>query len=97
MNRNDDQWFSPGDKCMRVSNACELRLPHNDILPKGSETGKVVCVVEFKDNYPIPNFVRFAGFEGWFYAANFRRVEEIQLCVKAAEQMKAPKKQEVEV
>lgn len=93
--RKDDQWFEPGDKVMRVSNNTG-----GGAIKDGSGLapfGKVFCVVDCCGS-EHGNLINFAGIllpkNHGFRAANFRKVEEIQLCVRAAEAMKTPKKQE---
>lgn len=98
MNKND-QWFEPGDKVMRVR--LTSGLPHA-VTSKDSllvEFGKVYCVERcwlFKYGYNVVTFVGLPHVynpsgspKGWV-ASNFRRVEEIQLCVNAAKKTQQP-------
>lgn len=89
MNIPNDQWFEPGDKVMKVSN-CNLG---KNIHPQGStQMGKVYCIEACWRGLHC-NAVNFIGFDqifgvrglrlGW-PAQDYRKVEEIKLCVKAA-------------
>lgn len=95
--RNDDQWFEPGDKVVRVTHKNQAKIPFN---PNLAPYGKVFCVESCFYNAGLKrNNITLIGVANtWpakgFVAANFRKVEEIQLCVRAAETMKTPKKQE---
>lgn len=96
---NNDQWFEPGDKVMRVAhdpykNCPRIQRRGTDLAPYG----KVFCVSDFCAS-DLGNTVKFVGIANsigsiGFAARNFRKVEEIQLCVRAADAMKKPKKQE---
>lgn len=100
--KNDDQWFKPGDKVVKVSDSSAMEID----VPGTPDAiyGKVYCVSYCWHNYYHENnWVNFVGFperdseDGarlGFLAADFRKVEEIQLCVRAAEALKKPKKQE---
>lgn len=95
--KNDDQWFEPGDKVMRVAD----QYADTDALGGGPPFNVVLCVARFSED-PEGNLVECVGYpileddetEWWDSASDFRKVEEIQLCVRAAEAMKKPKKQE---
>lgn len=95
--KNDDQWFEPGDKVMRVAHGAPNTIPFK---PNLAPYGAVFCVEScFHNPKYNRNSVTFIGVVNTrqakgFVAANFRKVEEIQLCVRAAEAMKTPKKQE---
>lgn len=89
--RNSDQWFQPGDKVMRVGSEC--RRDHAIPAPPSGwpEWGQVYCVEDFWEG-PQFNVVMLVGFGGWvvingmnvgWRAVNFRKVEEIKLCVAA--------------
>lgn len=90
--RNDDQWFEPGDKVMRVEYAETLGLINNGITPPETEFGRVLCVTHCTDIPRFGNVVRFVGIEDGlgFYACCFRKVSEIQLCVRAARHLSNP-------
>lgn len=104
MNRNDDQWFEIGQKVVRVSMENYGTLPSVGV--REAEIGPVYCVADFFEAHEMEvqlNWIHLVGFpthdaegdEIGYPAANFRRVEEIQLCVKAAEMMKKPKEEAV--
>lgn len=94
--RNNDQWFNPGDKVMRVNEAVILGLPYNRLpTHPATDYGKVLCVDRCFPEHS-GNAVLFIGLKGKvFYARCFRKVEEVQLCVRAAEKMKTREAQEV--
>jgi len=91
----DRMVFEPGDKVMRVGGnrpGARLFKYHG----KAPSFGRVYRVEDFWEG-PHYNVVMLVGFGGWrysgemkigWYAGAFRKVEEIQLCVKAAQQMK---------
>lgn len=95
--KNDDQWFEPGDKVVRVAD----QNADTDTRDGGPPFNVVLCVARFCED-PEGNLVECVGYpvleddetEWWDSASDFRKVEEIQLCVRAAEAMKNPKKQE---
>lgn len=91
----DNQWFNPGDKVMQVNDNCPpgaVTVRENDI-----QYGVVYCVKEFWTDCGI-NWIDLVGFPteydpidgeriAWT-ACNFRRVDEIKLCVAAAKHIK---------
>lgn len=89
----DDQYFSPGDKVTRVAYADALGIQvHYTTCHPETDFGHVLCVSEFiEDN--SGNRIRFVGIplrdptELWF-ACCFRKVEELKLCVRAAQHFK---------
>lgn len=88
--KNNDQWFEPGDKVMRV------KASDYEEWQRMTPFGKVFCVKDcwicLSDGRPT---MRLVGLEEHTsLTERFRKVEEIQLCVRAAEAMKNPKKQE---
>lgn len=101
---NNDQWFEPGEKVVRV---CELRnvlpgIPSNKLpIHPDTDFGKILCVHSCEYNI-VANLVHFVGVQprdntemfGWV-AACFRRISEVQLCVKAAQHFKKPVEEEV--
>lgn len=77
----NDQWFEPGDKVMRVASA-PIIMPETDF-------GIVLCVDRCEyissRSYSRVFFVGIPSPTGYGHLANnFRKVEEIQLCVRAA-------------
>lgn len=97
----NDQWFDIGDKVMQVSedrHGCEPAENSDD----ETEFGKVYCVAAFWAGKCGFNMVDFVGFnpiyDGWgrcgFLAINFRKVEEIKLCVAAVNMAEKPKEKE---
>lgn len=90
--RNDDQWFEPGDKVMRVAPS-DCPLTQED-----TPMGTVFCVQHVAIDHNQEAVMKLVGIKlrktGWVCTERFRKVEEIQLCVRAAEAMKKPKKQE---
>lgn len=98
---NNDQWFEPGQKVMRVSDnlasdCTKLGLPYDS-----PEFGEVLCVTECWSAWDI-NHVSFVGYPATydlgqkigFWTNNFRKVEEIKLCVEALKKAKPREKQE---
>lgn len=90
-----EQWFEPGDKVMRVAYL-------EDIFPDKKSCGShpqsgfgiVLCVASCwagEDGWNRVLFIGIATHPGkrWL-AACFRRVEEIQLCIRAAEALRVP-------
>ena len=101
--RTDDQWFKPGDKVMRVSVA-PVKPRKAVVCEKPVELGTVYCVSDFYEG-PEFNAVMLVGFGGFrrvrgnpypvgFEARAFRKVEEIKICVAAANHAKAPQQTE---
>lgn len=96
----NDQWFEPGDKVMRVCDVEDSGFPEG--LAKSPPYGEVLCVVDFCEQ-DDGNLCLFAGYpmtiydgkEWWETAACYRKVEEIRLCVKAAQAIKEIKPEEV--
>lgn len=95
----NDQWFSPGDKVMRVSRGNPFRLGFFAPAPKDAVEGEVYCVSACWQSDHGWNLVTFVGFPREFYAngvekgflaINFRRVEEIKLCINAIKHTKQP-------
>lgn len=94
----DRMVFAPGDKVMRVGGcrggANVRRIKYNGAVP---QYGVVYCVEDIYEG-PLFNVIMLVGFHwhykrngqkcGW-YAGAFRKVEEIQLCVQAANRAKA--------
>lgn len=94
----NDQWFSPGDRVMRVSSAAALGFPYRAKIPE-SGFGKILCVAGCWQTASGWNAVKFVGVlnsspDIGFLAACFRRVEEIRLCVEAAKRMRQPVEEE---
>jgi hypothetical protein len=98
----DRMVFAPGDKVVRVG---FNRHPNAKRFPgdfgKDVAFGVVYCVEDFWEG-PLFNVIMLVGFGGWRYhhnqkvgypASAFRKVEEIQICVKAAQQMKEKESQ----
>lgn len=96
----DDQYFKPGDKVMRVGDRPANTIPYkgNDMPKSSPQYGRVYCVEDFLEG-PQFNTVMLVGFGGWRYwhgmkvgwpAIAFRKVEEIQLCVRAVKDMHEP-------
>lgn len=98
----NDQWFEPGDKVVRVCWGDSLGIDPSRINPTvEAPEGDVYCVTHFRNNGSW-NEIWLAGFgepptEDGFFAACFRRVEELRLCVEAAERMKKPSEKEATV
>lgn len=88
MNTND-QWFEAGDKVMRVSNWNPGGLVDGS---KEKPFGHIFCVEYSFQSCVGMNGVKFVGVQIPALASNFRRIEEIKLCVEAAAKMKQPKK-----
>lgn len=95
---NNDQWFEPSQKVVRVTTADVLGLTANGILVPETDFGHVLCVERCWSSL-WGNLVRFVGVEmpdgAGFYACCFRRVEEIQLCVMAARKCGEPQEQPI--
>lgn len=90
-----DYWFEPGDKVMRVAYGPEVAkfdkwLPHSS----EAEKGRVLCVHACWRADNGWNYVTFVGVPitpgSGFLACCFRKVEEIKLCVKAAQKVGEP-------
>lgn len=94
-----DQWFQPGDKVMRVS---RVKMPGGTAHPypdQDAQEGKIYCVSHCWVGGHGRNVILLVGLpvhhrpngepRGWF-AANFRKVEEIKLCVAAVQRVKKP-------
>ncbi len=90
--KTDDQWFEPGDKVMRVDNS-NLPTTHFGDGSTDAPFGKVFCVEHCQERLHF-NSVTLIGVCGCFLAKNFRRVSEIQLCVRASKRIPAPVKVE---
>lgn len=95
----NDQYFNPGDKVMRVSRGNPFRPGFFIQAPKDALEGVVYCVSACWKSKQAWNLVDFVGFppeldsngnQRGFIAANFRRVEEIKLCVNAVHTTKQP-------
>lgn len=91
--KTNDQHFEPGDKVMRVSHAQEMGLEVTVGAHPKTGFGVILCVLECFEADGF-NWVRFVGIpcahdEAW-YARCFRCVEEIKLCVHAAERTRLP-------
>ena len=96
----DEPYFKPGDKVMRVNPGHRPgNYPGNDI-PGFPQMGQVYCVEDFYEG-PQFNAVMLVGFGGWrrhpidgspvgWRAADFRKVEEIKLCVAAVQRTQQP-------
>lgn len=90
---------------MRVSRETLPPYAYKKRSPVDAEEGMIYCVSACwyvkRANYHAIDFVGFppyynpSGSRRGFLAANFRKVEEIQLCVKAAEMMRTGKPKEV--
>lgn len=94
----NDQWFLPGDKVMRVSSGSALGTAVEHPPSHHPQYGVVYCVEDCWAG-PLFNAVMLVGFGGWQYqngmkagwqACAFRKVEEIKLCVMAISHAKAP-------
>lgn len=95
--RADDFYFKAGDKVMRV---CTI-VGRNQNISRVNliKHGQIYCVEDFWEG-PEFNVVMLVGCGGWGYdeigrlvgwrAACFRRVDEIKLCVAAAQRLAAP-------
>lgn len=89
-----NQYFNVGDKVARVEN--NPGDPGAPSSMKDTPLGVVLCVSEtarFADGTQGVAFVDFPKMvlshtEWWYSANDYRKVEEIQLCVRAAEKMK---------
>jgi hypothetical protein len=96
--RKNDIYFEPGDKVMRVASECR-HTGRKSNTGKAPEFGKVYCVEDFYEGSEF-NVVMLVGFGGWVYdsrgrpvgwrAINFRKVDEIKICLRAVESLKAP-------
>ena len=86
-----DQIFNPGDKVMRVCRAGEVPNINNyipGIIPE-TDFGKVLCVKEcFLKKWNKYHSVFFVGLPYKFFSPCFRKVDEIKLCVNAANKIK---------
>jgi hypothetical protein len=96
---NNDQWFEPNTKVIRVARATDFGVFSTTPSPlPGTEFGKVLCV-RFCHAAPLGNGVFFVGVDHisnvGCLARCFRRVEEIQLCVRAAEKFRQPQTESV--
>lgn len=93
MNKIQDQWFEPGDKVVRVQDV-QFTVKEIEERPSTLPNDKVLCVHAFINHPLYGNFVQITGYnagsEWWSPAREFRRVEDIQLCVRAAQAMKQP-------
>lgn len=98
--RTDDQYFQPGDKVMRVRYGQTPDGFARTGNPQGPVFGKVyyvqavlraVCGWNAMTLVGVPTSPGKIG----YLCYNFRRVEEIQLCVRAAERAKKPEEQTV--
>lgn len=84
-----DQWFSPGDKVMEVdveSSMNEAADGYREAEYSQTKLGIVYCVERFEACPNDWNAVWLVGIENGtegLYAAEFRRVEEIRLCLSA--------------
>jgi len=90
--RTDDQHFVPGDKVMQVETPAALGLRCS---PESMNLrGKLLCVsrCEFRPwvGWNVTSFVGINDRGHGFYACCFRRVSEIQLCVRAAKRLSEP-------
>lgn len=97
--RNDDQWFRVGDKVMRVGS----HRPDGNLLTNYTggipQYGQIYCVEDFWEG-PQFNVVMLVGFGGWridpwgrkvgWCATAFRKIDEIKLCIEAANKIKKP-------
>ena len=88
---NNDQWFEPGQKVMRV--AVDRPIPSMKNWDERVGFGEVFCVSIFLEDKGF-NWIELVGFDDIYLASNFRKVEEIKLCVEALKKAKAPAKQE---
>lgn len=94
----NDQWFRKGDKVMECMTDAEVAaaLPNAILGPDApTKPGVVYCVEEFME-HPCGNVLTLVGVdeglpwhERWIVAMYFRRVSEIQLCVRAARKARA--------
>jgi hypothetical protein len=89
----NDQYFEVGDKVMRVARI-QVR-PDQAIGIDDPEYGLVYCVTQIWRGRRGWNLIKLAGMRNsserhGYLAINFRRVEEIQLCVSAAKHVNKP-------
>lgn len=94
----NDQWFEPGEKVTRVARAHPGPFQYPFGMHPETDFGKVLSVSDCKHLHGS-NRVWFTGIKantqwGW-PARNFRRISEVQLCVKAAQHFKKPVEEEV--
>lgn len=101
-----DQWFEPGDKVMRVSRIGPDERYKSAPSKYDAKEGVVYCVeqvrISFHENVimnliGLPKKYTSDGRLLGFLTSNFRKVEEIKLCVQAAEAMKKEQTKEVKV
>lgn len=91
--------FSIGDKVMRIARHHPGYGTIHPIPTNDAQEGVIYCVDWIGYSPAGRPIVTFTGmdptpFFGWF-CHNFRRIEEIKLCVEAAAKMKQPKKSTV--
>lgn len=84
-----DYWFERGDKVMRVAYADQLGLSFQVNTRPETDFGIVLCVEKCWQGVDGMNRVTFIGVQMWgqCYASCFRKIEEIKLCVKAAQKV----------
>jgi hypothetical protein len=92
----NDQWFEPGDKVVRVMTRAEFLAIVGKVPKTGAlkiEWGTVYCVeycwrgtrMNLVRLVGIPNTIRKNGEVRGYPAIAFRKVEEVQLCVRAVQ------------
>ncbi len=88
-----DYWFEPGDKVMRVCFAQDLGFSSGLPLTPETDFGRILCVdhCEALTNSNRVWFVGIVGKGGYGWVTScFRKVDEIRLCVKAAQKVGEP-------
>lgn len=87
---NQDQWFEPGDKVMRVAHASNSAMQRTNLHETDAPYGQVFNVEECSHHKGY-SWVALTGINLWLLANNFRKVEEIRLCVEAVKKTKTKK------
>lgn len=96
MSTRNDQWFEPGEKVIMVSDTIEDGIQYDEA--SSPEIGPTYCVSNFWTDPDGDNWIQLVGFKyepasAYFYeqgelARDFRKVEEIKLCVEAVRKVK---------
>ena len=94
-----EQYFNPGDKVMRVGSISLRPIDRSILKRQPPQFGEILCVERCWKN-GRHNYVMFAGFGAPYYsskgyeigliAQNFRKVDEIKLCLAAVAHDRAP-------
>ncbi len=97
--RTNDVYFQAGDKVMRVGSEYAKARVYRGYQGSSPQFGTVYCVEGFYEG-PDFNVVMLVGFGVWHYdsigrpigwrAVNFRKVDEIKLCIAAVKKTSAP-------